>query len=124
MNRDISRWDPIEIPMSRAKEAIIEYSQPPTKLFIKAHLEQFLKGMVRGTAYTSYKVWCKETDHEPEKLEVFRTGILEYCTPYRPNVKEGPRPTYYILRKDVYKSLGVKVAPRPEVIEVGDDDDE
>ena len=124
MNRNIRRWDPTEIPMSRAKQAIIEYSQPTTKLFIKAYLEQFIKGMIRANAYPTYKIWCKENDHEPVKPETFRTGLLEFCESYRPNTKEGPRPTYYILRRDAYKAFGVENAPPREIIEVDDDDDD
>lgn len=123
MNRDVSQWEPSNIPMSRAKLAIIEYSQPTTKLFIKAFIEQFTKGMVRANTYPQYKVWCKENYHEPEKPENFRTSLLEYCESYRPGTKEGPRPSYYILRKDAYRTFGVENAPPREIIEVDDDDD-
>lgn len=116
MQNDISRWIPSNIPMTRAKQMIIEYCKPRYKVFIQMNIEKFIKGFINSEAYNQYKKWCTNNNYDVGRKDDFRTGIMKFCDEQSHLGTNNTTITYYILTKDNYKYF--KVGKLPDLIEI------
>ena len=94
INRDITEFNPRIIPLTEAKQDLIEASRSPVELFICDHYNELCKGMLCSEALLNKPCEIKERS--------FQLQLKDKCDKKRET--KGDRKWYYIL-KDEYKSI-------------------
>lgn len=96
MKINLSEWDRLKIPMTPAKQAIIEFCKSPYQTFIQLFITNFIQGYPKKEAYTTYKKWCEENGYNSGTVQEFRLGMLKYCFDSKPT-------STYKLKEESYQ---------------------
>ena len=79
MNLDIGYYNPTAIPVTLAKEEIIEQARPRIHDFIIDNYSLLVKGWDRDYAFDEWLVWCKRKNYQnPGNIRTFNNNISEY----------------------------------------------
>ena len=79
MNLDIGYYNPKAIPVTIAKEEIIEQARPRIHDFIIDNYDLLVKGWAKDYAFDEYMLWCKRNNYQnPGNVRTFNNNISEY----------------------------------------------
>lgn len=76
---NLENWDRLRIPMTRAKQAIIEFCKSPYSTFIQNYINRFVEGCNKQESYNEYKEWCSRNGYKSGTVQNYRMGILKFC---------------------------------------------
>jgi putative DNA primase/helicase len=80
MDIDIEKFQLENVPMTEAKEDIIEASKPSWQLFFEENIDEFVEGdgYVSKDCYADYQLYCKSSGYSPFSVVKFGTNIKKY----------------------------------------------
>lgn len=104
MKINLQGWNRLNIPMTSAKQAIIDFCKSPYQTFIQAFVIRFRDGFPKKEAFTTYKNWCEENGFNHGTQQDFRLGMLKYCA----DAKQQNGPSTYLLKQENYQYFNIE----------------
>lgn len=79
LRNDISRWERRNLPMTKAKKRILDYSRNPISLFVQSRKSKFEGGYQASTAYEAYRKWCTKNGYKAKDIQNFEIIVSVFC---------------------------------------------
>ena len=106
MNLDIGYYNPTAIPVTLAKEEIIEQARPRIHDFIIDNYSLLVKGWDRDYAFDEWLVWCKRRNYQnPGNIRTFNNNISEYVIWNQQVDSKTKKPTRTLPKKRINGKL-------------------
>jgi phage/plasmid-associated DNA primase len=104
LNRDISKRDLREIPVTEAKEDMLQASKESWQLFFEDNIDEFVEGdgYVSKSCYEDYQDYCKRYGYAPYSLTKFGMKLKRFVD-IIPRKREGKVVRYYKINNDGMK---------------------
>lgn len=101
MKRDVSKFEPENIPMTEAKKDLMEASKSSYELFIQDHIVDFVHGFVCSESFNIYQSWAKAMGFMSCNVKTYGSNINIFCDRKRSSGER--RPWIYILKESAKK---------------------
>ena len=99
MKRDISKFDPRELPQTETKKQIQDVSKSSYELFIEEHVIDFSAGFERSEAFEYYSRWAKNNGFAQCNIKTFKSNIIQFCIESQVT-RDGRRPHVFKLKNE------------------------
>lgn len=99
MKRDISKFDPRELPQTETKKQIQDVSKSSYELFIEEHVIDFSAGFERSEAFEYYSRWAKNNGFAQCNIKTFKSNIIQFCIESRIR-RDGRHPWVFKLKNE------------------------
>lgn len=105
MNLDISDFNKRKIPMTEAKQDIIDASKSSYELFVQARIQSFITQYPCAEAYEEYVSYCKNNGLIAAANKTFGAEVKQFCDRKQRTVNGRSGVWCYIMRDSAKKSF-------------------
>ena len=97
MTKDISKFNVRNIPQTKSKKEVLEFSKSSYELFYEKYYDEYVEGWSSSEAYSRYKTFAENNKFAVCSVVTFGKNIKQFAERKQRRV-EGERECFYIAK--------------------------